>query len=98
MPTHVSHHASQTNGMMTFASTSPTVPVVAKTIPVLPEHAILMMDTPPHLPKPAADLQGQNISLVDQRIPLRPKGRKERSLAKSVSIDGQKYRTAAEVV
>jgi hypothetical protein len=82
---------------MTFASTSPTVPVVAKTIPMPPERAVLTMDTPPHLPKPAADLQGQNSSLVDQYMPPRPNGKKERSLAKSVSIDGQKYRTAAEV-
>ena len=56
------------------------------------------MDTPHHHPRTSADPQARNVHVVDNRIHVRSKVRKEESLANSASIDGQKYRTAADVV
>jgi hypothetical protein len=83
---------------MTSNSTSSAGPVVAKRIPMPRVHARVTTDTPHHLPRATADPQAHNIHGVDNHIYVCSKVRKEQSLAKSASIDGQKYRTAADVV
>ena len=97
-PTNASRLPSQTNGIMTSNSTSSEGPVVAIKIPVPHVHAWVTPDTPHHLPRPTADPQAHNTHGVDNHIHVRSKVRKGQSLAKAVSIDGQKYRTVSEVV
>ena len=98
MPTNASRLPSQTNGIMTSNSTSSEGPVVAIKIPMPHVHARVTPDTPHHLPRPTADPQAHNTHGVDNHIHVRSKVRKGQSLAKAVSIDGQKYRTVSEVV
>jgi len=96
-PTNASRLPSQTNGIMTSNSNSSEGPVVALKIPIPPVHARVTPDTP-HLPRPTADPQAHDTHGVDNHIHVRSKVRKGQSLAKVVCIDGQKYRTASEVV
>ena len=97
-PKNASRLPSQTNGIMTSNSTSPTVHVKATKIPMPHAYAGVTLDTPHHHPRTSADPQACNVHVVDNRIHVHSKVRKEQSLAKSASINGQKYRTAADVV
>jgi hypothetical protein len=83
---------------MTQNKASPTVPVKAIKIPMPGAHAGAITDTPHHRPRTSADPQAHNIHEMGNHIHVRSKVRNEQSLVMSSTIDGQQYRTAANVV
>ena len=98
--TNPSHPLLQPNTLMTQNKVSPAVPVKATKIPMTGAHAGATTDTHHHCPRTSADPQAHNIHEMNNRIDARSKARNEQSLAMSstICIDGQQYRTAANVV
>ena len=89
---------SQTNTLTTRNKTSPSVPVKAIQIFMPRTLTRATMNTPHHSSRPRADPQAHNIHETDNCIHVGSTVRTEQSLAMSFTIDGQQYRTAANVL